>query len=66
MDREQALGRRLRLQHELAEAYTAAVCQSGRIERLSDELAVAYRQLESDVPRDEQSSDPTVPGISVD
>ena len=66
MDRQQAYGLHLRLQQELIEAFTAPVCQSGRIERLMDDLASVRREVESAESADEQSSDSMVPGLLAD
>lgn len=66
MDRQQAYGIHLRLQQELIEAYTAPVCQSGRIERLMDDLAAVRRLVERAASTDEQSSDSMVPGMLAD
>jgi len=64
VDFEQEFGKYLRLQRELTEAYTSAVCQNGLIERLTDELAVLRSQIErGTASMDEQSSDATLPGL---
>lgn len=66
MDRHQAYGMHLRLQQELIEAFTAPVCQSGRIERLMDDLSATRRLVERAGSQDEQSSDSMVPGVLAD
>ncbi len=66
MDRQQAYGMHLRLQEELIEAFTAPVCQSGRIERLMDDLASVRRVVEGAELPDEQSSDSGMPGLVAD
>ncbi|MEO7057797.1 MAG: hypothetical protein ABI143_13410 [Caldimonas sp.] len=63
MDRRQQIGRYMRLQYELIDAYTAHSCQPGLIERLTDQLAEVRQSLKSHSPADEQSSDQSVPGM---
>lgn len=63
MDRKQEIGRYMRLEQQLIEAYTATSCQPGMIERLTDELAELRRSLRRGVPGDEQSGDNSVPGM---
>lgn len=63
MDIDSRFGIYLRLQRDLMEAYVAPVCDHGRIQRLTDELAIARRAVELDGVADEQSSDSTVPGV---
>lgn len=62
MERRQQIGRYLRLEHELIEAYTSQSCESGLIERLTDELAATRHQIRDVQRDDEQSGDSTVPG----
>jgi len=63
MDRRQQIGRYMRLEQELIEAYTASACQPGMIERLTDELAALRHSLKRSQPQDEQSGDTSVPGM---
>lgn len=63
MDQNENFGIYLRLQRELMEAYVAASCDHGRIERLTDELAIARRKVQRETAVDEQSSDSTLPGV---
>jgi hypothetical protein len=63
MERAQLMGLYFRLQHDLLEAYTDPISSSGRIERLTDELAVVRRMAKTEPLGDEQSGDSTVPGI---
>ncbi len=62
MDRKQKIGRYLRIEQELIEAYTAPSCESGLIERLTDELAATQHEIRDLLRDDEQSGDSTVPG----
>lgn len=45
MEREQLVGRYLRLKQELATAYRTQPWHSGRINRLADDIANAEREL---------------------
>lgn len=63
MDRRQEIGRYIRLEQELIEAYTASACHPGMIERITDELAALRHSLKRSVPQDEQSGDTSVPGM---
>ena len=58
MDLEQLMGRYFRLKQELAIAYKAQPWQSGRIDRLADELAATEREIVALHPADEQCSEP--------
>ncbi len=58
MDLEQLMGRYFRLKQELAIAYKAQPWQSGRIDRLADELAATEREIARLQPADEQYSEP--------
>ncbi|HWI10506.1 MAG TPA: hypothetical protein VNU48_04185 [Burkholderiaceae bacterium] len=60
MDLEQLMGRYFRLKQELAIAYKAQPWQSGRIDRLADDLAATERDIAAMQPADEQYSDPTM------
>ncbi len=57
MDRRQHIGRYMRLQQELIDAYTSPSCQPGLIERLTDQLAEVRQSLKSHGPADEQPLD---------
>lgn len=63
MERKQEIGRYMRLQQELIDAYTAPSCQPGLIERLTDQLAAIRQSLKRLGGSDEQSSDESVPGM---
>lgn len=63
MDRRQQIGRYMRLQQELIDAYTSAACQPGLIERLTDQLAEIRQSLKGRGGGDEQSSGESVPGM---
>jgi hypothetical protein len=54
MDIEQLLGRRSRLQQELAIAYQAQPWHSARIDRLADDLLATECQIAALQPADEQ------------
>jgi hypothetical protein len=45
MDLEQLIGRHFRLQQELGIAYSAVPWQTGRIDRLTNELAATEREI---------------------
>ena len=57
MDLEQLMGRYFRLKQELAIAYRAQPWQSGRIDRLADDLAATEREIAALQPVDEQCND---------
>jgi hypothetical protein len=57
MDREQLIGRYFRLQQELAAAYGVVPWQSGRIDRLANELVATEREIAALQPAEEQCSD---------
>lgn len=63
MERKQEIGRYMRLQQELIDAYTAPSCQPGLIERLTDQLAAIRQSLKRFGVADEQASDESVPGM---
>lgn len=63
MDRRQQIGRYMRLQQELIDAYTSPACQPGLIERLTDHLAEIRQSLKGQGGGDEQSSGESVPGM---
>ena len=58
MDLEQLMGRYFRLKQELAIAYKAQPWQTGRIDRLADELSATEREIAALQPVDEQCSEP--------
>ena len=62
MERKQEIGRYMRLQQELIDAYTAPSCQPGLIERLTDQLASIRQSVKRYGPGDEQSSE-SMPGM---
>ena len=66
MEHEQLMGLYYRLQRDLVEAYTAPTGSDGRIERLTDELAAIQRIIRSEMQRDEQTDDSTIPGALAD
>ena len=57
MDLDQLMGRYFRLKQELSIAYRAQPWQSGRIDRLADELAATERDIALLQPVDEQCND---------
>ncbi len=57
MDLEQLMGRYFRLKQELAIAHRAQPFQSGRIDRLADELQSTERAIEALQPLDEQCNE---------
>jgi len=61
MDREQLMGRFVRLKHELSAAYAAQPWQSGRIDRIADDLAETERQIAASFPIDEQAGESMLP-----
>ncbi len=63
METNESFGMYLRLQRELMEAYVARICDHGRIERLTDELAAVRRVIDKQGVLDEQSSNTTIPGV---
>lgn len=64
METNPNFGMYLRLQRELIDAYVEPICDHDRIQRLTDDLAVARRAAERNRTVDEQSSDSTVPGVA--
>lgn len=57
MDIEQLMGRYFRLKQELSIAYRAQPWQSGKIDRLADDLAATEREIAALQPVDEQFDD---------
>lgn len=57
MDIEQLMGRYFRLKQELSIAYRAQPWQSGKIDRLADDLAATEREIAALQPVDEQLDD---------